>query len=133
MMPPKGLEEAGVIMSRQFDTFRGVPFRWTKKRAYAVTHLAAGYKIEEVARTVGVAPITVKRWKLVDEFSQELDRLTLAVDLAGRAERVRMAKRVVRQKVVHDQAGNEILLTKADLLSWLKYAQSEMAGLEVCK
>jgi hypothetical protein len=49
------------------------------------------------------------------------------VDIASRAERLRMAMRVVRQRVRADGTPE----TEKDLLDWLKYAQSETTGIKV--
>jgi len=93
--------------------------------------LAEGHTIKETAERIGVATRSIDRWKCDSEFAQEIDRLSLMIGIAGRAERVRLAKRVVRQKMMQDKKGNEILLTKADLLEWLKYVQSETDGVQL--
>jgi hypothetical protein len=49
------------------------------------------------------------------------------IDVASRAERLRMAMRVVRQKVRADGT----VETERDLLDWLKYAQSETTGIKL--
>jgi hypothetical protein len=49
------------------------------------------------------------------------------IDISSRAERLRMAMRVVRQKVREDGT----LETEKDLLDWLKYAQSETTGIKL--
>lgn len=97
-------------------------FRWSRKREKAAIALAQGYTIAEVAEQVGVAERTVYRWKERLEFSSEVDRLSLMVDIAGRAERLRIAMRMIRKK------GDE---TNRDLLDWLKYAQSETDGVRL--
>ena len=56
------------------------------------------------------------------EFSAEVDRLSLMVDIAGRAERLRIAMRLVRAKGYQSDR---------DLLDWLKYAQSETDGVKL--
>ena len=49
------------------------------------------------------------------------------IGIAGRAERLRMAKRVARQKVRADGS----IDTERDLLDWLKFAQSETNGIRL--
>ena len=48
------------------------------------------------------------------------------VGIAGRAERLRIANRIVRQRV-----RDEIVESDKDLLDWLKFAQSETDGLNL--
>jgi hypothetical protein len=50
------------------------------------------------------------------------------IDISSRAERLRTAMRVVRQKVRPDGT----LETDKDVLDWLKYAQSETTGIKLC-
>lgn len=69
---------------------------------------------------------TLWRWKAEPEFDEEVDRLSLMVDIAGRAERLRIARRVIRQKV-----SDEMVTTDKDLLDWLKFAQSETDGVKL--
>ena len=49
------------------------------------------------------------------------------IDVASRAERLRIVMRVVRQKVRADGTPE----TKKDLLDWLKFAQSETTGFKL--
>jgi len=49
------------------------------------------------------------------------------IDISSRAERLRMAMRVVRQKVRADGT----LETDKDVLDWLKFAQSETTGIKL--
>ncbi len=61
----------------------------------------------------------------VPEFAAEVDRLSVMIGIASRAERLRFAMRVVRQKT----KGN--IETDKDLLDWLKFAQSETDGVKL--
>jgi len=106
-------------------------FRWTPRRSKAAVLLADSQTIDEVAKKVGVSEKSIDRWKRDSEFIQEVDRLSLMTGIAGRAERVRLAKRVVHQKYVKDKEGKEILETRADLLDWIKYVQSETDGVRL--
>ncbi len=49
------------------------------------------------------------------------------VGIASRAERLRLAMRVVRQRTNDDG----LIDTKADILDWLKFAQSETTGIKL--
>lgn len=102
-------------------------FKWTKTKSDAALALAQGYSVREVSEMVPASERTLWRWKAEPEFDEEVDRLSLMVDIAGRAERLRIARRVVRQKV--DEEG--YVLTEKDLLDWLKFAQSETDGVKL--
>jgi len=97
-------------------------FRWTPKKEKAAIALAAGETQRKTADIVGVAQRTVERWVAIPEFSEEVDRLTFLTGIANKAERVRMAKRMIAKLGPN---------TKEDLLAWLKYAQSETDGIKL--
>jgi transposase-like protein len=94
-------------------------FRWNNKTSEAATMLAQGYTVAEVAEKFGIAERTIYRWKNDVEFAAEVDRLSVMVDLAGRAERLRLAQRVIRRMEER---------TSRDLLDWLRFVQSETDG-----
>jgi len=100
-------------------------FQWNTKRSQAAILLADGYTIEETAENVGASSRTINRWKNDIEFITEVDRLSLMVGIANRGERLRIAKRIIRNKV------DPVLKTQKDLLEWLKYAQSETDGVKL--
>jgi DNA-binding XRE family transcriptional regulator len=102
-------------------------FKWTPKREKAALALASGYTNEEAAEVAGVAERTIYLWKSELEFSMEVDRLSLMVGIASRAERLRIAMQVVKQKIRDDGS----LRTNRDLLDWLKFAQSETDGVKL--
>lgn len=97
-------------------------FKWTKKRGEAALMLAQGYPQEEVAEEVGITRRTIYSWLRHPEFSAEVNRLSLMVNIASRAERLRLAMRIVRE------LGDK---TDKDLLDWLKYAQMETDGVKL--
>ena len=70
-------------------------FKWKDKNSKAAIALSLGYTVEEAAEQAGVKPRTIYRWKESPEFSEEVDRLSLMTDIAGRAERLRIAKRMI--------------------------------------
>jgi hypothetical protein len=100
------------------------PWKWTHKREKAALALAQGHTEAEAAEEAGVIDRTIRHWKCRPEFVAEVDRLSLMVGIASRAERLRIAMRVARKRA---KDGIEIE-TKKDLLDWLKFAQSETDG-----
>ncbi len=102
-------------------------FEWTDERSFAAMGLAQGKTQQEVADEVGVDRRTICRWLCDVEFSAEIDRLSVMMNVASRAERLRIAMRVARQKVHEDGS----IDTDKDLLDWLKFAQSETDGIKL--
>lgn len=97
-------------------------FRWTKKATDAAIALANGETREAAAAIAEIGERTLYRWLDEPEFAEEVDRLTFMTGIAAKAERLRMAKRVI--------AAFE-LRTEKDLLDWLKYVQSETNGVKL--
>lgn len=95
-------------------------FRWSKQRRDAAELLAMGLTNAEVAQRVGVTERNIYRWKKHPEFLSEVDHLTLSTYLAQKAERLRVAYRVIEQKA--QQA------SRKDLLDWLEYVRQELEG-----
>src|SRR4051794_3629936 len=96
-------------------------FHWSSERHKAALALAEGHSQQTVAEAIGVCRKTICNWLCVTEFAAEVDRLSCMIDIASRAERLRIAMRAVRQKVRADGT----LETDKDVLDWLKFAQSE--------
>jgi len=97
----------------------------SETRRLTANLLAEGYSINETARIVGISEKTIDRWLGGDmEFSREVDRLTLELGIAAKAERLRMAKRFVRQRI----AKTGRIRSRYDILKWLEFAQSETTG-----
>jgi hypothetical protein len=101
-------------------------FEWTKKREIAALSLARGETRMAAAEAAGVSDRSVYTWLNIPEFSEEVDRLSLMIEIASRAHRLRIANRVIRQMV---REGEDIPTAK-DLLDWLKYAQGETDGIK---
>jgi len=101
-------------------------FTWTRKRVQAAEQLAQGKTVKEVADDIGVTDRTIYHWKTETVFSQEVDRLTLTRDVASRAERVRIAQRMLRKKAA--SGALEDLESSKDPLEILRYIQSETNG-----
>jgi predicted transcriptional regulator len=101
-------------------------FRWTERAARAAILLADGQTQKATAEAVGVTDRAVRLWLERPEFGAEVDRLTLMMGIASRAERLRIAKRLIRQRVQ-----DEHIESDKDLLDWLKFAQSETDGIKL--
>jgi hypothetical protein len=99
-------------------------FQWTDKTSRAAVGLAEGKTQKRVAEEAGINDRTLRRWLEHPEFAEEVDRLSLMVATAGRAYRLRIVNRVIRQMVEDD----EEIKTEKDVLEWLKFAQSETDG-----
>ena len=102
-------------------------FLWNKKRENAALTLARGGTQKEAAEKAGVTDRTIRNWLDCVEFSIEVDRLTFMIGVASRAERLRIANRVIEARTEN----SHYPMTKADLLDWLKFAQSETDGVKL--
>lgn len=101
-------------------------FEWTEERSRAAMMLAEGRTQAEVSEEVNVTDRTIRNWLNDETFAAEVDRLSLMLGVASRAERLRLANRVIRQKVKDGVAE-----TEKDLLDWVKFAQSETDGVKL--
>jgi len=101
-------------------------FLWTPEKSRAAVMLAEGHTYKEVGKDIGKTDKTIQRWMADIAFSSEVDRLSIMVGIASRAERLRIAKRVIRQQVQ-----GESIKTEKDLLDWLKFAQGETDGVKL--
>ena len=102
------------------------PFAWNPQRSQAAISLASGITQQATADEAGVDKRTITNWLLHPDFAAEVDRLSLMVDVSSRAERLRIAMRVIRQSVKED-----MISTQKDVLEWLKFAQSETDGVKL--
>lgn len=101
-------------------------FKWTERATKAALALAEGKTRAQVIRETAVPERTLYNWLANPDFGAEVDRLTLMTGIAGRAARLRIAKRLVEQKI-----SEEAVQSDRDLLDWLKYAQSETDGIKL--
>lgn len=106
---------------------QNVAFQWTFKNTQAALRLAEGETQQEVADAIGVNRRTIQRWLSDINFAAEVDRLTLMMGVASRAERLRIAKRVIKSKIRDDGS----IDTSKDILDWIKFAQSETDGIKL--
>lgn len=102
-------------------------YQWTPEKTEVAMLLAEGYTFQQVAEKIGKTDRTIYRWMNDIEFSAEVDRLSLMVGIASKAERLRLVKRVIRQKSLSDT----FLISDKDVLDWLKFAQSETDGIKL--
>jgi len=105
----------------------GMNWFWDEKRNKAAVLLASGHSKTETAKIIGVDRTTIYYWLDIEAFSAEVDRLSLMVGVASRAERLRFINRVVRQSLKDDGS----VITEKDILDWLKFAQSETTGAKI--
>lgn len=101
-------------------------FCWNEQRSRAAVLLASGATRDEAAAEVGVNRGTIFNWLHHPDFAEEIDRLSLMIGIASRAERLRLAMRVVKSKMK-----DGILQSDKDALEWLKFAQSETDGVKL--
>lgn len=101
-------------------------WEWNEKRSAAALLLAEGHTEQHIADTLDLERKTLWNWKQSVEFSAEVDRLSLMVGISSRAERLRIAMRVVREKIQ-----GEKIDTQKDILDWIKYAQGETDGIKL--
>jgi hypothetical protein len=101
-------------------------FEWTEERNKAAVMLAEGHTQDSVAAECGVSDRTIRNWLSDEVFAAEVDRLSLMIGVASRAERLRLANRVIRQKV-----SGSTIETEKDVLDWIKFAQSETDGVKL--
>lgn len=99
--------------------------RWDQKRRDIAASLASGETMNEVALKFGLSRGYLQKLKVIPEFAAYMDELTMALGLAKRAERIRIAQRVVNEKI--EQGG---YYSKKDLLEWLKYVGEETGDLQ---
>lgn len=119
-------------MAREYQarfTMNG-KIRWEHGAGEIALLLAQGYMLKEVARMMDISEQTIHNLKKHPDFLDEVDRLTLMTDIATKAHRLRLAKAAIR-KFVEERDGEIVIKTKADLLEWLKYAQSETDGVRL--
>jgi predicted GIY-YIG superfamily endonuclease/predicted transcriptional regulator len=101
-------------------------FAWNDQRSRAAVLLASGATRNEVATECGVNRQTIFNWLHHPDFSAEIDRLSLMIGIASRAERLRLAMRVLKSKMK-----DGVLQSDKDALEWLKFAQSETDGVKL--
>ena len=107
-----------------YDSAKDPVFKWTPVRRAAAFALAEGKTQAQAALDAEVSDRTIRIWLQDSVFAEEVDQLTLMVGIATRAERMRLVKRAVAQRF----HANGTVDTKADVLDWLKFAQSETTG-----
>lgn len=92
--------------------------------------LGDGYTVAQAAQAADVTERTVYRWKHDVDFMQLVDTVTLTTGLANKAERIREAKRIVREVEAWRKQHDKVVSGK-DILDWLKYIRDEQEGLRL--
>lgn len=100
-------------------------FEWNEQRSAVALMLAEGRTQAETAAECACTDRTIRNWLQEPEFAAEVDRLSLMIGIASRAERLRIAQRVVREKMKNHRPSDR------DLLDWLKFAQGETDGIKL--
>lgn len=96
-------------------------FVWTEAKLKAAGAIARGeQRLEEIATSLGISRRTIERWQKHPDFQSKIDEIIQDIDLAQKGERIKIAKKVIRQKL-----GQENLSDK-DLLDWLRYVGEEI-------
>jgi transposase-like protein len=117
--------------ARSYHDFRAASesglFQWDDRKREAAMLLGDGHTYRATARAVGVSERTLWEWRRHSAFVEEVDRLSLMTDIASRAERLRIVKRVVMQRVSEEG----LVESGRDLLDWLRFAQSETEGIKL--
>lgn len=92
---------------------------WSKKKLEIAGLIADGrLTIEDIAKKYGLSSRTIYRWQNQPEFNEKVGQLVLSTDIALKSERIRIARRIVREKL---REGSQ-----KDLLDWLKYIHEEI-------
>ena len=117
--PGSGVE---VLFGEVSDTW------WTSERSEAVTLLAMGHNIKEVADRVGVTDRTIYNWKNEPKFEMEVDRCSLMYGVASRAARLRLLNKMIRKKLDDD---GDPLSVQESLLDLLKEARMQTDGFKL--
>jgi hypothetical protein len=98
-------------------------FEWDERKQKAAEAIAKGDRsVKEILAEFKITEAMFYRWKKHPEFQRKIDEIIQDIDIAQKSERIRIAKKVIRQKMEQD-AHN---LSKKDLLDWLKYVGEEM-------
>jgi IS30 family transposase len=101
-------------------------FTWDEQRSRAAVSLANGATKQEVADEISVDRTTIYNWLHHPDFAAEVDRLSIMVGIASRAQRLRLAMRAVKAKLK-----DGVPQSDKDVLEWLKFAQSETDGVKL--
>lgn len=100
---------------------------WDETRTKAASLLASGHSKQYVADEVEVSRATIYNWLDDPEFAEEVDRLSIMIGIASRAQRLRYANKTVISRLNEDGS----LQSDKDVLDWLKFAQSETDGAKI--
>lgn len=102
-------------------------FEWNERRNEAAALLAHGKTQLEVAAAVNVTPKTIYNWLQDMEFAAEVDRLSLMVGIASRAQRLRWLNKTIANRINADGS----LQTDKDVVDLIKIAISETDGVKI--
>jgi hypothetical protein len=95
-------------------------FVWDETKLKAAELIAKGENRQGIAKQLSISDRTLRRWAGHPDFQQKIDEIIAEIDIAQKGERIKIAKKVIRQKL------NQKNLSDKDLLDWLKYVGEEI-------
>ncbi len=101
-------------------------FVWDETKRKAAELQARGELQQSIAKELNVSDRTLRRWAEHPDFQRKVDEIISDIDIAQKAERIKIAKKVIRQKIEQDKDR----LSNKDLLDWLKYIGEETGDYE---
>ena len=103
-------------------------FNWTDDRTIAAVKTAEGWGKAAIEAEYGISGSTIWHWEQYDEYSKEVDKLSLMYGMASRAYRVRLLNKAIRQKI--DESGN-IDLDGVSFIDLIKEARMQTEGVRL--
>lgn len=103
-------------------------FEWDDTRDRAAIMLAEARPKKEIYEELGINRGTLYLWEKNEEFSREVDRLSLMYGVASKAHRQRLINKAIQQYI--DENG-KIDLTGVTFLDLLKEARMQTEGLRL--
>lgn len=104
-------------------------FDWDEVRLKAAELIAKGENRESIAKSLGIADRTIRRWGEHPEFRRKIDEIIQDIDIAQKAERIKIAKKEI-QRVRKRLELDEDHPTSRDLVALLRYVGEEIGDFE---
>jgi len=103
-------------------------FEWDDRRDRAAVMLAEARPKKEICEAIGISTKTLYMWEQNEDFSKEVDRLSLMLGTASKSNRLRLINKAIQQMI--DENG-KIDLTGVTFLELLKEARMQTEGLRL--
>lgn len=98
-------------------------FVWDEVKQKVAEAIAKGDRsVKDILTEFKITDRVYYTWKKHPEFQRKIDEILQDIDIAQKSERIKIAKKVIRQKLENDAKD----LSKKDLLDWLKYVGEEI-------